>query len=266
MAADELLVVLAFDAGGNTYDSKPTCESSKPCKASVRLGSSARLPSFRDSVNALNRLHTLRDSKASCRGSRHSWRTGGADADIGGADDEVMGFDVGDVRFFVGSDAFVLIMPFGEQESDGATHQLRQVADDEPGVLAGEFDLAAEAQIVANEHAGPGDDAGGERFVVAVTEAEHPAVVVAGFLGMDFHEAEVALALVGQRVCLRADAQVGGGQGALHGGDELMMRNRAPTVGVTWCGNGADFVEVHMRGSAMQGEVGAAAWRDDGGK
>jgi len=197
----------------------------------------------------------------------HGWnQTVAAHADIGGANDEVMGFDVGDVRFFVGGDAFVLIMPFGEQESDGATDQLRQITYDEPGVFAGEFDLARKRQIIADEHAGPGDDAGGERFVVAVAEAKNPTVVVAGFLGVDFHEAEVALALVGQRMGLRADAQVGGGQRALHGGDELMMRNRAPTVSVAWCGDVADFVEVHMRGAAMQGEVGAAAWWDDGGK
>jgi hypothetical protein len=38
------------------------------------------------------------------------------------------------VRFFVGGGAFVLIMPFGERESDGAADQLWEVADDEPGV------------------------------------------------------------------------------------------------------------------------------------
>jgi|UniRef100_UPI0037840FA4 hypothetical protein len=69
-----------------------------------------------------------------------------------------------------------------------------------------------------------------------------------------------------QRVRLGADAQVGGGQGALHGGDELMMWNGAPTVGVTRSRNGADFFEVHMGSTAVQGEIGAAAWWDNGGK
>gem|GEM_PF-3532216 len=90
----------------------------------------------------------------------------GADTDIGGADDEVVGFDVGDVRLFVGGDAFVLIMPFGEQGSDGATDQLREIPHVEPGVFADEFDLATERQIIANQHCGTGNDVGGERFVV----------------------------------------------------------------------------------------------------
>ncbi len=55
-----------------SHADNPTWVSSRPCKASVRFGSSARLPSFSDSVNALNKLHTLRVSNASCRGSRHS--------------------------------------------------------------------------------------------------------------------------------------------------------------------------------------------------
>lgn len=65
-----------------------------------------------------------------------------ADTYIGGADDEVVGFDVGDLGFLVGSDAFVLIMPLGEQEADGTTDQLREVTDDEPRVFTREFDLA----------------------------------------------------------------------------------------------------------------------------
>lgn len=68
-------------------------------------------------------------------------QTVGANADIGRPDDEVVGFGVGDLGFFVGGDAFVLIVPFGEQETDGATDELGEVADDEPCVFAREFDL-----------------------------------------------------------------------------------------------------------------------------
>ena len=129
---------------------------------------------------------------------QHGWdETVAAHADIRGADDQVMSFDVGDFGFFVSCNAFVLIMPFGEQESDGAADQLRQIAHDEPRVFAREFDLATEAQIVTNEDAGPGDDAGGERLVVTVTKTKHPAIVVTGFLGVDFHQTEVALTLMG---------------------------------------------------------------------
>jgi hypothetical protein len=187
----------------------------------------------------------------------------GANADISGPDDEVMGFDVGDGRLFVGGDAFVLIVPFGKQKADGTADQLRQVADNETGVFASEFDLTTEGEIVANEHTGPGDDARGECFVVAVSQTEHPAIVIAGGLGVDFHEAKVALAFMGQRMGLVADPQVGGGQGSLHGCDQLMVRNGAPALSGPGCVNGADFVEVHMGGSAVKGEVGAASWRED---
>ena len=73
---------------------------------------------------------------------QHGWNEPvGTHADIGGANDKVMGFDVGDLGFLVSGDAFVLIVPFGEQESDGAADQLRQVAHDEPRVFARELDL-----------------------------------------------------------------------------------------------------------------------------
>ncbi len=191
---------------------------------------------------------------------QHGWNeTVGANSDIRGANDEVMGFDVGDLGPFVGSDAFVLIMPFGEQESDGAADQLRQIAHDEPRVFAREFDLTGERQIVTNEDAGPGDNTSRKGLVVAVTQPKHPAVVVAGFLGMDFHETEVALALMGQRMSLRADAQVGGGQRALHRTDEFRMRDGTPALRVARSGNGSYFVEFDMRGTAVQHEVRAAA-------
>ena len=45
---------------------------------------------------------------------QHGWDvTVAAHANIRGTDDQVMGFDVSDFCFFVGGDAFVLIMPFG---------------------------------------------------------------------------------------------------------------------------------------------------------
>ena len=38
-----------------------------------------------------------------------------------------------------------------------------------------------------------------------------------------FHEAEVSSTIMRQRMSLRADGQLGGGEGALDGLDELMM-------------------------------------------
>ncbi len=123
-------------------------------------------------------------------------QTVGTHSDIRGPDDEVMGFNVCDLSFFVGGDAFVLIMPFGQEKADGATDQLGQVADDEPGVFTCEFDLATEAQIVANENTGTSDNASRKGLVVAVSETEHPAIVIAGLLCVDLHQSKVALAFV----------------------------------------------------------------------
>ncbi len=186
----------------------------------------------------------------------------GAHSNIGGADDEVVGFDVGDFGFLVGGDAFVLIMPFGEQETYGTTDKLRQITHDEPGVFAGELDLSREGKVIAHKHAGPGDNAGGEGFIVTVTEPKHPAIIFAGFLGMNFHETEVALAFVRQRMRLGTDAQIGGAQCLLDGGDELMVGDGTPAFCGAWRGHSANFVEVHMGGSTMEHEVGCLAADD----
>ncbi len=186
----------------------------------------------------------------------------GAHSNIGGANDKVMGFDVGDLGFLVGGDAFVLIMPFGKQEADGASDQLRQITHDEPGVFAGELDLSGEGKVIAHKHAGPGDDAGGEGLVMAVTQSKNPAIILTGFLGMNLHETEVALAFVRQRMRLGTDAQIGGAQCLLDGGDELMVGDGTPAFCGTWRGHSANFVELHMGGSTMEHEVGCLAADD----
>lgn len=182
-------------------------------------------------------------------------QTVGAHADIGRPDDEVVSFGVGDLGFFVGGDAFVLIVPFGEQETDGAADELGKVSDDEPGVFAGEFDLTTEAEVVANEHTGTGNDTCGELLVVAVPKTKNPAIIITGFLGVDFHESKVPHSIVGQAVGLGADAQTGGFEGFLDRGDELVMRDGTPGWG--WIGrrNVADFLQVDVVSATVKDEV-----------
>ena len=151
-----------------------------------------------------------------------------ANADITGPNDEVVGFSLGDDDFLVGSDPLVLVMPLREQEADGTFSELREIPVDEPSVLASELHFTTEAQIVADEHRGTGDNPGWERLVVRVPESENPAIIFAGLLGVDLHEAEVASAIMRQGVRLRADGQLGGGERALDGLDELMMWDRLP--------------------------------------
>ena len=135
---------------------------------------------------------------------------------------------IADRMIFVGVDALVLIVPFRQQETDGALDQLRQIAMDEAGVFAGELNLAAEAEVVANKHRCASDDARREHLVVAVAQADHPAIIFAGFAALDFHEAEVTHPIVSEAVGDTPDGQVGGGQCALNRLDELMMRDGLP--------------------------------------
>lgn len=65
-----------------------------------------------------------------------------AHSDVSGPDDQVVSGGVFNVGFLVGSNAFVLVMPFGHELTDGPFSDARKVSDDEPGVLSCEFDLA----------------------------------------------------------------------------------------------------------------------------
>ncbi|MDB6025581.1 MAG: hypothetical protein JWM68_1804 [Verrucomicrobiales bacterium] len=132
----------------------------------------------------------------------------GADADIAGPDDEIMHLEIVDFGFLVGGDAAILVIPEITQLADGALHDLRQVPIDERGVLAGELHLAAEGEVVADEHVCPSNDASRERFVVRVAEPKYERVVIAGNAPVpDLHEAEVAHSIMTEAVRKRPDAQ-----------------------------------------------------------
>ncbi len=196
----------------------------------------------------------------------HRWdQAVGTDAEISCADDEVVGIGVGDLGFFVGGDAFVLIVPFREQETDGTTDELGEVADNEPGVFAGEFDLATEREVVANEHTGTGNNSGGELLVVAVPKSKNPAIIVTGFLGVDFHEAKIPHSIVCEAVGLGADAQTGGFEGVLDSGDELVVRDGTPCGGWIRGGNLANLLQIDVMSAAVKGEVRCSALDGNGG-
>ena len=170
-----------------------------------------------------------------------------------------------DVVVFVSGDALVLIVPLRDELTNSPLGNHGQIPQDEPGVLARELDLATEAKVVANEHTGPSDNAGGERLVVAVAQPQHPAVVVAGgVLGMDFHKAEVALTLVTEAVGLVANGEVGLHQRSLHGPNQFQMRDRVPGVSVTGGADGSHFIQLGGLRTAMKNEIGAASAADKG--
>ncbi len=192
-------------------------------------------------------------------------QTVGAHVHIGRTDDEVVGIGVGDLGFFVGGDAFVLIVPFREQETDRATDELGDVADDEPGVFAGEFDLTTEGEIIANEHTGTGNDTCGKLLVVAVPKSENPAIIITGFSGVNLHQAKIPHSIVGQAVGLSADAQTGGFEGFLNRGDELVMRDGTPGGGWVRSRNFADFLQIDVMSAAVKDEVRGSTLEGDGG-
>ena len=65
-----------------------------------------------------------------------------AHSDIGRTDDEIVGVGVRDLGILVSGDPFVLMMPLGQQQSDGTADELGQVAQNVTGVLSGELNLA----------------------------------------------------------------------------------------------------------------------------
>lgn len=157
-------------------------------------------------------------------------QTIGAHTDIHRANDQVMGPGVVNVRFFVGSNAFILIVPFRQEEPDRPRHKLRQVTIDKPGVFASELDVSVEGQVIADEDAGAGDNASWERFIVAVSETQDVGIILALVfqLGVDFHESEIPLAFMGQGMGLVSNTQVCPFEGSLNGGNQIVMRDRMP--------------------------------------
>lgn len=109
-----------------------------------------------------------------------------------------MGITILDVELLVGGNSFVLVVPLVHEQADGTLSQLWQIAVDEPGVFASEFDLTTEAQIVANKYAGSSNDPGGEHFVVAVPEPQDPGIIAIGLAALDFHQTEVSRPIMRQ--------------------------------------------------------------------
>lgn len=64
-----------------------------------------------------------------------------ADSDVSGPNDQVVSGGVFDVGFLVDSDAFVLVMPFRHELTNGPLSDPGEVSDDESGVFSGEFHL-----------------------------------------------------------------------------------------------------------------------------
>lgn len=139
-----------------------------------------------------------------------------------------MGSGVFNAGFLVGSDAFVLMMPFCHELTNGSLSDPREVSDDEPGVFSSKFDLSREAEVVANKAASAGDNTCWKCLVVAVSESKHPTVVIIVRRSKDFHQSEVAMTFMTETVGLGADAKIGALEGLLYGLNQSVVRYGAP--------------------------------------
>lgn len=164
-----------------------------------------------------------------------------------------MGFVVGDALLFVGVDALVEFDEAITEFADGATGEVAEVTLGEAGVLAAEFDLAGEGEIVTDEDLGAGDHGGREGLVVAVSQADDPAVIDVLVTGeLEFEEAEVACAIVAEGVRLSAELKSSAGELFLNFSEEVPVRHGIPCLGV---GRRGDFVETFacdLLGSTME--------------
>ena len=148
-----------------------------------------------------------------------------ADTDIRGPDDQIMSRAIIQIGQLVGADASVLVVPAFNQLADGSLDELREVTVNVTSVFPADLHLAAEAEIVADEHAGSRDNASREHLIMAVTEAENPAVIGIGLFPLHFEQTEVTAAVVGQTVSLIADSQAVAFQRVLDAVDEVNVRD-----------------------------------------
>lgn len=183
-----------------------------------------------------------------------------ADAHVHRADDEVVRGAVFNPGEFVRREAGVLVMPPVHQFADRALHEARQIPGDMCGVLTGEFDLSRKCQIIANEDRGAGDNSGREGLVVAVPQAEDPAIVFIGFRAHHLHEPEIARAVVAEAVGLGADDEAVGLQGALDVGDQVEVRDGRPRRRAARRGDELNFLAFDFLRAAVEAQIWVGAF------
>lgn len=187
----------------------------------------------------------------------------GAYSHITGANDQVMSDGIFDLGVLVGSDPFILIVPFDHELADRLLGELRQIPKYEPGVFSGKLYFSAEGKIVADEHGVSSDEASRKRLIVAVPQAEYPTAFFAGALPDDFHQSEVAHPVMGEAVGLNADTELCGFQCRFHGLDELMVWDWHPGIRGIGCLDGGDLTARYFMCAAMQAEFGLRTGRTD---
>ena len=183
-----------------------------------------------------------------------------ANADIRGADDQVMRRAIIQISQLVGADAGILVMPRLDQLTNCPLDELWQIPVNKPSMFPGNLHLAAEAEVVTNEDTGSRNNASREGLVVAIAQAENPAVVGIGLFPLHLEEAKISAPVMRQGVSLIADVEPVHFEGAFDLGDEVDMWDRGPGGRSARRGNVDDIVPLGQRGPAMKDEIWAWTW------
>ncbi len=100
---------------------------------------------------------------------------------------------------------------------------------------------------------------------MTVAQAEHPAVVQIVFTTLDFHESEVAHAVVREAVRLGADDEAVAADGAFHILHQFDVRDGSPAFGGMRCGHLNDLMAFSGTSAAVEDEVGMGTLDERGG-
>ena len=103
---------------------------------------------------------------------------------------------------------------------------------------------------------------------MTVSQAHHPTVSVLRHvteLG-HFEDAEVAVAIVADRVCLTEQVEPGINKLAFHFHDKMPVGKREPGIGCRWCLDAKERIPLDDLSAAMQEHTVVGSWRNRGNR
>lgn len=185
---------------------------------------------------------------------QHLGDLGGGDGPaIDRFDDEVVGFRVAQGAILISGDALIETTEPVAQLTHCPRGEMTQVTDRKAGVFATDLDLTGEGEVVATEDASAGDEAGRERFVMAVAQSDDPMVVLDRVTGKThLEDAEVAIARMTERMGFRSELEAGTLELPFDLLNEIAMRQGIPGLGGHGSGRVEDDLTVDGFGAAVK--------------
>ena len=177
---------------------------------------------------------------------------------VHGPNRQVVGEPIFNGFRFIGGDALIERKQPIAELPNGAGRQVPKVSLCELGMLAGDFDLTAERQIVTAEHTGTSDQSGREALVMRIAQGDDPRVIrlPAIFLG-DGKHAEVARSLVAERMGFREDSKARGAELGFHFIEQGSVTERKPGFRSTGREHRVEGFATDEFGSAVKQEPGS---------